>query len=200
MDGDILTYEIVEWVIWSPTLCEDVHRNEGNMEFWDVYDQCMQKTGRTHVRGVPLEEGDYHLIVHVYPVNSQGEILIQKRADTIKTKPGVWATTGGSVIAGENFFEGGLRELREELGIVADEKNTRLLAVMQRPNRFRAVWLVRTDITREELQLQKEEVADAMWATPDKIREMVGTGEFWHYDYLEWLFRKIDKVREEGWV
>ena len=127
------------------------------MEFWDVYDQCMQKTGRTHVRGVPLEEGDYHLIVHVYPVNSQGEILIQKRADTVKTKPGVWATTGGSVIAGENFFEGGLRELREELGIVADEKNTRLLAVMQRPNRFRAVWLVRTDITREELQLQKEE-------------------------------------------
>ena len=130
MDGDILTYEIVEWGISPPTLCEDVHRNEGNKEFWDVYDQCMQKTGRTHVRGVPLEDGDFHLIVHVYPVNSQGEILIQKRADTVKTKPGVWATTGGSVIAGENFFEGGLRELREELGIVADEKNTRLLAVM----------------------------------------------------------------------
>lgn len=170
------------------------------MELWDVYDQCMQKTGRTHVRGIPLEEGDYHLIVHVYPVNKKGEILIQKRADTVQTKPGLWATTGGSVLQNENFLEGGLRELREELGIVADVEDTRLLAVMQRPNRFRAVWLVRTEVAREDLYLQEEEVSDAMWATPDTIRKMVQTGEFWHYDYLEWLFQKIDTIREEGWI
>lgn len=170
------------------------------MELWDVYDQCMQKTGQTHVRGVPLEEGEYHLIVHVYPVNSKGQILIQKRADTVKTKPGLWATTGGSVLAGEDFLEGGLRELREELGVEVSTENTRLLSVMQRPNRFRAVWLVRTEIERAELSLQKEEVADAMWATPDQIRAMVQTGEFWRYDYLEWLFQKIETIRQEGWI
>lgn len=171
-----------------------------NMELWDVYDQCMQKTGRTHVRGVPLEEGDYHLIVHVYPINSKGEILIQKRADTVKTKPGLWATTGGSVIAGEDFFAGCKRELKEELGLTATEENTRLIAMMQKPNRFRAVWLVRTEAAVSDLSLQKEEVADAKWATPDTIREMVKTGEFWEYDYLDWLFEKIDQVRSENWV
>ncbi len=159
----------------------------------------MQKTGRTHVRGVPLQEGDYHLIVHVYPVNSKGEILIQKRSPHVKTKPNMWATTGGSVIAGENFYQGGMRELREELGIEVSDEDARLLSIMERPNRFRAIWLVRTDIDITELKLQKEEVADAMWATPDTIRQMVESGEFWHYDYLEWLFRKIEGLRRSGW-
>lgn len=174
-------------------------RNEGKMELWDVYNQCMQKTGRTHVRGVPLKEGDYHLIVHVYPVNSKGEILIQKRAPHVKTKANMWATTGGSVIAGEDFYQGGMRELREELGIEVSEEDVRLISVMERPNRFRAVWLVRTDVDISDLKLQKEEVADAMWATPDRIRQMVKSGEFWHYDYLEWLFRKIEGLRQSGW-
>lgn len=170
------------------------------MELWDVYDQCMQKTGRTHVRGVDLPEGDYHLIVHIYPINSQGEILIQKRADTVKTKPGLWATTAGSVIAGENFLEGCKRELYEELGIVASEKNIKLIAINQKENRFRAIWLVRTDIEASECVLQEEEVSDAKWASPDQIREMIETGEFWHYDYIEWLFTRIDQVRREVWI
>ncbi len=169
------------------------------MELWDVYDQCMQKQARTHVRGVPLEEGDYHLIVHVYPVNDRGEILIQKRADTVKTKPGMWATTGGSVIAGETFFQGAMRELQEELGIVADAEHTRLLTIMQRPNRFRGVWLVHTNVTEDDLVLQEEEVADAKWVTPDQIRQMLANGEFWQYDYLEWLFQEIARIQQENW-
>lgn len=170
------------------------------MELWDVYNQCMQKTGRTHERGVPLPEGDYHLIVHIYPVNSKGEILIQKRAECVKTKAGIWAATGGSVIAGENFFEGCRRELKEELGINATEENTRLISIMQRPNRFRAVWLVHSEAAISELTLQKEEVSDARWVTPDEIREMVKAGEFWEYDYLDWLFEKIEEVRGEGFA
>ena len=170
------------------------------MELWDVYDQCMQKTGRTHVRGEDLPEGDYHLIVHVYPINSKGEILIQKRADTVKTKPGLWATTGGSVVAGEDFFQGCKRELKEELGLMATQENTRLISLTQKPNRFRTVWFVRTEVDASECVLQEEEVADVKWATPDTIRKMIADGEFWHYDYIEWLFEKIEEVRTEGWV
>ena len=49
------------------------------MELWDVYDHCFQKTGRLHERGNPLPSGEYHLVVAVYPVNSQGQVLIQRR-------------------------------------------------------------------------------------------------------------------------
>ncbi|MBQ5561528.1 MAG: NUDIX domain-containing protein [Lachnospiraceae bacterium] len=169
------------------------------MELWDVYDQCMQKTERTHPRCTPMKDGDYHLIVHVYPINSKGEILIQKRAESVQTKPNIWATTGGSVLAGEDMFSGALRELEEELSIKAEEKDVRLLGVMERPNRFRSVWLVRTDVEIDELTLQKEEVADAKWATPEIIKQMMKDGEFWKYDYMDWLFRKIKEVQEDGW-
>ena len=98
------------------------------------------------------------------------------------------------------FFDGCKRELKEELGLTATEENTRLVAMMQKPNRFRAVWLVRTEASLSDLSLQKEEVADAKWATPEMIRELVKTGEFWEYDYLDWLFEKIDQVRSENWV
>ncbi len=170
------------------------------MELWDVYDQCMVKQDRTHVRGVPLEEGDYHLIVHVYPVNSKGEILIQKRAANVRTKPNMWAITGGSVLAGEEFLQGAMRELKEEMGIAVDESDIRLLSIMERPNRFRGVWLVRSNVELADLKLQKEEVADAKWATPEEIMKMVEDGEFWHYDYLDWIFNKIQENRKEGWL
>lgn len=170
------------------------------MELWDVYDQCMKKTNRTHVRGVDMPEGDYHMIVHVYPVNSKGEILIQKRADCVKTKPGIWAITGGSVIAGEDIFTGCLRELQEEVGITAVPEDVRLVSITQKPGRFRSVWIVRSNVELSELTLQEEEVSEVKWATPETIMNMVKTGEFWEYDYLDWIFAKIAELQEEGWI
>lgn len=170
------------------------------MELWDVYDQYLQKTGRTHVRGEEMPEGDYHLTVHVYPVNHKGEILIQKRADTVKTKPGMWAITGGSVIAGEELFEGCCRELREELGIAPPKEDFSLLSITQKPGRYRCVWIVRSEAKLSELTLQKEEVADVKWATPQMILEMIEKKEFWEYDYLDWIFEKIEQFRESGWI
>ena len=70
------------------------------MELWDVYDHCFQKTGRIHERGNPLPPGEYHLVVAVYPVNSQGQVLIQKRNPDLKLMPGLWAATGGSALQG----------------------------------------------------------------------------------------------------
>lgn len=47
------------------------------MELWDLYDIDRRKTGETHVRGVDVPEGRYHMVVHVVIFNSRGEMLIQ---------------------------------------------------------------------------------------------------------------------------
>lgn len=167
------------------------------MELWDIYDQCFEKTGRIHIRGEELKEGDYHLIVHVFPVNPKGEILIQKRADTVKTKPGIWAATGGSVIAGETAWEGCKRELKEEIGLAANKENTQLMGIIKKKDRFRSIWVIQCDAALNELTLQKEEVAEAKWASLDEIRQMVKEQTFWAYDYLEWLFEKIEDMRNK---
>lgn len=49
------------------------------MELWDVYTVDREKTGRTWQRGNRLENGDYHLVIHVCIFNKDGQMLIQQR-------------------------------------------------------------------------------------------------------------------------
>ena len=82
-------------------------------EIWDLYDGNGQKTGRTMVRGEEVPAGLYHLGVHIWPMNSRGEFLVQKRSMTVQCKPGIWAVTGGSAVAGEDALTAARRELSE---------------------------------------------------------------------------------------
>lgn len=45
------------------------------MEIWDIYDKYRRKTGATHERRITMKTGDYHIVVHVWVVNSKGELL-----------------------------------------------------------------------------------------------------------------------------
>jgi len=166
---------------------------EETMEIWDIYDDCFEKTERTHERGKPLAKGDNHLVVHIYPINSKKEILIQKRLDTINWKPGFWAATGGSAIAGEDAWTACKRELKEELGIVATKENSIFAMVSKRHDHFSTIWIVKTDIKLQELSLQPEEVADAKWVTPEEIKRMIAEGIFIDYSYLDYFFRFIQE-------
>jgi len=63
--------------------------------------------------------------------------------------------------------------------------------MVKRHDNFCTVWIIKTDITKEELKLQQTEVADAKWATPGDIRRMIKEGIFINYNYLEYLFDYI---------
>lgn len=75
---------------------------EEHMEYWDLYDAQRQKTGRIHQRGVPLNEGEYHLVVHGCLFNAAGQILIQQRQPFKEGWSNLWdVTVGGSAQQGE---------------------------------------------------------------------------------------------------
>ena len=74
------------------------------MEFWDLYNDKREKTGRIHERGKALPEGYYHLCVSVWLVNRKGEFLLSQRHPD-KEYPLCWECTGGSVLAGESSFK-----------------------------------------------------------------------------------------------
>ena len=57
------------------------------MEIWDILDENGNKTGRTIIRGEKLEVDEYHLVVHIWIINSNGEILIQKRPEHLEFAP-----------------------------------------------------------------------------------------------------------------
>ncbi len=59
-----------------------------------------------------------HAVVHVHIINSQGEILLQKRNEDKDIQPGKWDTAvGGHVHSGETIDHALEREAEEELGI-----------------------------------------------------------------------------------
>lgn len=47
-------------------------------EIWDLYDAKGQKTGKTMIRGQEVPPGLYHIGVHIWPLNANGEFLVQR--------------------------------------------------------------------------------------------------------------------------
>ncbi len=100
------------------------------MELWDAYDENRKPLGYTVKREkFDSLNNEYHIVVHIWIKNSKGEYLIQKRSSN--KKEGLkWAWTGGSVLMGENSIDGAVREVKEELGLTVDKKNSRFLLLI----------------------------------------------------------------------
>ena len=159
-------------------------------EIWDLYNAKKQPTGRTMMRGDEIPAGLYHLAVHIWPVNSKGELLIQKRSSTVQWKPNLWAVTGGSAIAGETPLTAAQRELREELGYDAKAEEMKEIACLRRSNSFCSVYMIVIDQPASFFTLQKEEVSEVRWCLPSKVSRMVGEGMLYNYgdSYFKMLF------------
>ncbi|GAM15932.1 bifunctional NUDIX hydrolase family protein/GNAT family N-acetyltransferase [Mesobacillus selenatarsenatis] len=159
------------------------------MELWNVYDQYRHLTDRIHKRGEEMKAGDYHLVVHVWIINDDGQFLIQKRQPWKIGFPDMWdCSAAGSAVMGDNSEQAAIREAKEELGIDLDiEKGERLFTVKFSQG-FDDIWLVRQNVALEDLHLQEEEVADAKWANEEEIREMAETGEFIPFNYFDLIF------------
>jgi ubiquinone/menaquinone biosynthesis C-methylase UbiE/8-oxo-dGTP pyrophosphatase MutT (NUDIX family) len=153
-------------------------------EMWDLYNGNGEPLGRTICRGKQLEEGEFHLVVQVWVKNPRGEYLIQKRADN-----GIWATTAGCVLAGENSRSGAIRELIEELGIHASEHELRQVYHDKSQYALGTAWALERVASDDEICLQADEVTETMWANQDVIRKMVDQGTF--YDYGDEYFHHV---------
>ncbi|WP_053365002.1 NUDIX hydrolase [Bacillus sp. FJAT-27245] len=160
-------------------------------EYWDVYDRNRNKTGRTAIRGEKLATGEFHLVVHVWILNSRGEYLIQKRAPHVKGFPNMWATTGGAAVMGDDSAAACVRETKEELGIIPNMEKAEVVFTVLREVSISDVWLIRQNVGIAECVLQTEEVSDVKWATAEEILSMANRGEFVPYRYLHELFAAV---------
>lgn len=149
------------------------------MEMWDVRDRCGNTVGRTVERGKPLPDGDYHLVVDVWIKNNSGDYLITRRAKDKYPDPGLWEPTCGSVMAGEDSFDGALREVREELGLELDPAaGVRIRRSVIPNDTLVDVWLFTQAFDLHAVTLQQEEVDDACWASVDEINRLMAEGQF----------------------
>ena len=159
------------------------------METCDVVDKFGTRTGRVVARGTKLGTGEYYLVVHIWIQDENNNLLIQRRAPSLVSDPGVWATTVGYVLAGEESIAGAIREVGEELGIQLAPTQLRRLDRHTRDDRVEDIWLV--EVLRGHIgnPVVGPEVAEWKWKSRNDLEQMANRGDFFRYSYLGKILR-----------
>ncbi len=167
-------------------------------ETWDILKEDGSPTGKTIFRGErPLHNGEYHLVVHIWIMTSDGRFLIQRRSEERKLMPGEWAATGGAAVSGEDSLTAARRELFEEVGIATAPHDLKFLARIKRRNSLLDIWLTVSDTPANQLSLQRSEVAEVKHVTYNELQTMIRTGQYHPYgsEYFQTVFEKIRELR-----
>ena len=165
------------------------------MEFWDIYDENKQLTGRKMKRNDwCLKEGEYHLTVLGVIARPDGTFLITKRVMTKAWAPGWWEVSGGGVQAGESSEEAVRREVKEETGLDVRNAEGGYAFTYKRvnpdegDNYFVDVYRFVMDIDENDVSFQEAEIDGHMFATREQIESFAKEGKFLHYDSIKQVF------------
>ena len=165
------------------------------MEIFDLYTAEREKTGKTMVRGEPVPEGFYRLVVHVCIFHPDGRMLIQQRQPFKSGWSNFWdVTVGGSAVSGDSSRSAAERETLEELGLSIDLSEVRPTLTIHWEHGFDDYYVLTMPVDLQALRLQYEEVQKVRWATLEEILQMIGDGQFIPYEksLIELLFFRKD--------
>lgn len=129
-----------------------------------------------------------HRAVHVLVRDTRGRLLLQLRASSKATSPGLWDTSvGGHVGAGEDLLDSALRETREELGLELLPADLRALPshVVELPGDLEHVssWEA---VSEGPFRPDPSEVERVAWFDRQEIRVMVERGDCTPHFAVQW--------------
>lgn len=145
------------------------------MEIWDGYNLDGTLAGVDIIRGEPIPEGVYFLTVEILVRHADGDYLLMHRSPTKSVFPGyLEATAGGGVMKGETPFEGAIRELREETGIITDTLTP--IASMPYHQMLCHQYLCVTDCAKDSVTLQEGETVGYTWVNEKEFIDFINSG------------------------
>lgn len=144
----------------------------------DIYDENKNKTGKIKIRHEEvLVPGEYIVGVQAIIINSNKQILISQRSPLKTNGPLKWECNGGAVLAGENFIDGLIREIYEELGITLLKDNAIFLKSVKKEHNFKEIYLFKKDIEISELNFADGEAISAKWVDIEEFINMYNNGD-----------------------
>ncbi len=172
------------------------------MELFDIVDENGIPTGQVRERSLVHRYGDLHRTAHVWIVrrNESGsfDVLLQKRAADKDSFPGCFdISSAGHIPAGMNYLESALRELEEELGIIALPEDLKFIGYHDgeivtsfygspfHNHEFSAVYVLSADIPVSSFRLQKEEIESVVWINYEKCLASMRDGTLAHCIFID---------------
>ncbi len=222
-DGDVLFLELLrqETPFFSLKLC---YRKDGSwyrsvlngkeMELLDVCGKDGETTGHVKERGMVHQDGDLHRTVHIWVIRKRADggldVLLQKRGEHKDAYPGCYdISSAGHVQAGDDFETSALRELEEELGIIAEKEDLRFIGFHEgyventfwgRPFKdweISPVYLYEKSVVEDQLVLQESEVEKVVFMDYEKVLEGISNGTFLNCIYPK-EFQMIEAAMKPG--
>lgn len=146
-------------------------------EYIDLYDDNKKNTGIVIPRSKEKElpEGYHILVSALLVINNENKIMMQL---TSKEKGNILSLPSGHVLHAENSKETIVREMYEEQGLRINKQNI-VLVEERLANRiaFFDIYYLKADFKKENMVLQKDEVEDVIWMTPDEVFKAFDEGK-----------------------
>ena len=172
------------------------------MEYIDIFDDNNIPTGEIKEKTQAHEEGKFHRTAHIWIINNNKELLLQKRSATKKSHPNCWDISGaGHIKAGETVIEGAIRELKEELGVEIKEEELEFISIVKsvknpKNHEFQYVYLLNRNNKIEDYIFEDKEVSEVKYIYFEELEKMVADrveGLLIHEEEYEKLFEYIRK-------
>lgn len=150
--------------------------------------------------------GAWHKSVHIYLVNNRHEILLQLRSANKDIYPSIWdISVGGHVDAGESTSITAARELEEELGIKSRPEEFEYISTVKEilktgkyiSSEFVDAFLIRKNVSKKDIVMQKSEVADFKFVKLQTFFKMVKGKDkllFPHYEEYSKILPRLKKL------
>lgn len=152
------------------------------MELLDVLDENGNKTGVTKTKEEIYKTGEWFRSVHIWIINDDNELLLQRRSLNKTTYPNLWAVSvSGHVVAGETSMEAVIREIKEEIDIDITIDQCEYLFTIRRQNIFDNCinrvyddnYLVRLNIDVNNAKIQQTELNEIRYFNIDNLKIML---------------------------
>lgn len=118
---------------------------------------------------------DWHRISHIWIINSQKQILCQKRSKLKDVNPGKWeAHFGGHVASGQEYIDNAVKETKEEVGIDKKRDNMMFFKIFkyEKDKEFQGIFYTVWDGDIAVLILEKEEVEQVAWRSIQELESV----------------------------
>ena len=171
-------------------------------EYLDILDENGNKTGKTKLRNEVHHDGDWHKAVHIWIINNNGEILLQRRCASKDSHPNMLdISSAGHLQAGDDSLTGAVREIKEELNLDISPNELQFITTLKRKsnksinNEFDDLYILRINKKIEEMQFQKEEISEIFFVPYKKFKDIVNNKQpdlLRKDDEFEILFKLLD--------
>ena len=154
---------------------------QSEVEYLDVVNENDEYTGVFREKHLVHQNNEFHRTAHIWLMNRNRELLIQKRSMTKESLPGYWdISCAGHIRHGETVLQGALRELREELGVTASQNDltyiTKVIYEGTNNHEFGYVFLVETDLNTDDFIFTDEEVEKVEYVYYEDLEKMIRNG------------------------